>query len=55
VAILDVGAYGFTEAMPLFLSHPTPAEVAVLDGRAELIRPRIEPAAWLEMQRIPDW
>jgi diaminopimelate decarboxylase len=55
VAVLDVGAYGFTEAMPLFLSHPTPAEVAVLDGRAELIRPRIEPRAWLEMQRIPDW
>ena len=33
VAVLDVGAYGFTESMPLFLSHPIPAEVAVRDGR----------------------
>jgi diaminopimelate decarboxylase len=24
VAVLDVGAYGFTEAMPFFLSHPRP-------------------------------
>ena len=24
VAVLDVGAYGFTESMPLFLSHPDP-------------------------------
>jgi diaminopimelate decarboxylase len=50
VAVLDVGAYGFTESMPLFLSHPTPAEVAVRDGRAALIRPRVEPAAWLDRQ-----
>ena len=43
VAVLDVGAYGFTESMPLFLSHPIPAEVAVRDGRAALIRPRQDP------------
>jgi diaminopimelate decarboxylase len=55
VAILDVGAYGFTESMPLFLSHPIPAEVAVHGGRAELIRPRVEPAAWLATQISPDW
>lgn len=55
VAVLDVGAYGFTESMPFFLSHPIPAEVAVRDGRAELIRPRVEPEAWLGQQRIPDW
>ncbi len=35
VAILDVGAYGFTESMPLFLSHPIPAEVAVRGGIAQ--------------------
>ena len=35
VAVLDVGAYGFTESMPLFLSHPIPAEVAVRGGRAD--------------------
>ncbi|MBF8289762.1 MAG: hypothetical protein HW391_730 [Chloroflexi bacterium] len=40
LAILDVGAYGFTESMPLFLSHPSPAEVVVHQGEAALIRPR---------------
>jgi diaminopimelate decarboxylase len=55
VAVLDVGAYGFTESMPLFLSHPIPAEVAVWAGRAELIRPRQEPADWLERQILPAW
>ena len=55
VAILDVGAYGFTESMPLFLSHPIPPEVAVRDGRAELIRPRQDPREWLGRQVIPAW
>jgi diaminopimelate decarboxylase len=55
VAVLDVGAYGFTESMGLFLSHPMPAEVAVWNSRAVLIRPRIEPEAWLVGQVIPDW
>ena len=55
VAVLDVGAYGFTESMPLFLSHPIPAEVAVRDGRAELIRPRQDPEEWLDRQVSPDW
>ncbi len=55
VAILDVGAYGFTESMPLFLSHPIPAEVAVRGGRAELIRPRQDPVEWLDRQVLPDW
>ncbi len=32
LAVLDAGAYGFTESMPLFLSHPMPAEV-VVSGR----------------------
>jgi diaminopimelate decarboxylase len=55
VAILDVGAYGFTESMPLFLSHPIPAEVAIRAGTAVLIRPRVEPASWLADQIDPDW
>ena len=55
VAVLDVGAYGFTESMPLFLSHPIPAEVAVRDGRALLIRPRQEPLEWLDRQIAPVW
>ena len=55
VAILDVGAYGFTESMPLFLSHPIPAEVAIRGGHAALIRPRMEPATWLDAQISPAW
>ena len=55
VAVLDVGAYGFTESMPLFLSHPIPAEVAVRGGRAKLIRPRQDPSEWLDRQVVPAW
>jgi len=55
VAVLDVGAYGYTESMPLFLSHPAPAEVVILNGRAARARKRIEPERWLEDQTIPDW
>jgi diaminopimelate decarboxylase len=55
VAVLDVGAYGFTESMPWFLSHPTPAEVAIRGGAARLIRPRVEPQEMLDRQLDPDW
>ena len=44
IAVLDAGAYGFTESMPFFLSHPTAAEIAVRGGHACLIRPRCRPA-----------
>ncbi len=55
IAVLDVGAYGFTESMPYFLSHPMPAEVLVRDGVAALIRPRLDPASWLDAQLVPTW
>ena len=55
VAVLDVGAYGFTESMPLFLSHPIPAEVALRGGRAAVLRPRVDPDAWLQAQSAPVW
>jgi diaminopimelate decarboxylase len=55
LAVRDTGAYGYTESMPLFLSHPLPAEVAISGGRISLLRPRIEPAMWLETQRLPAW
>ena len=55
VAVLDAGAYGFTESMPLFLSHPMPAEIAIRGGRAMLIRPRVEPSARLDPQLLPAW
>ena len=55
VALLDAGAYGFTESMPMFLSHGSPAEVAVLGGTARLVRPRMTPAEFLDRQISPDW
>ena len=55
VAVLDAGAYGFTESMPFFLSHPSAAEVAVRGGRAKLIRPRVMPVELLDRQLDPDW
>ena len=53
LAVLVAGAYGFTESMPLFLSHPQPAEVVVGRGRAELARPRVDAAALLHGQLTP--
>ena len=55
VAVLDAGAYGFTESMPYFLSHPTAAEVAVLGGHACLIRPHVSPRELLDSQIVPRW
>ena len=54
VAVLDLGAYGFTESMPYFLSHAMPAEVIARAGEAALIRPRLEPIEWLDRQLLPD-
>jgi diaminopimelate decarboxylase len=54
LAVLDVGAYGFTESMPLFLSRATPAELVLRGGHAFVARPPIEPRHFLEQQRMPD-
>jgi diaminopimelate decarboxylase len=53
LAVLDVGAYGATESMPFFLSHPIPPEVVIRDGVAILVRPRIQPETWLAWQSDP--
>ncbi|MHB8890846.1 MAG: hypothetical protein ACYC65_02240, partial [Candidatus Limnocylindrales bacterium] len=50
VAVLDVGAYGATESMPFFLSHPLPPEIALRGGEAWVSRPRVDPDTWLEWQ-----
>ena len=43
LAFENAGAYGYTESMPLFLSHEWPAEVGVRGGRLALLRrpPRV--------------
>jgi len=43
LAVLDAGAYGYSESMPLFLSHPIPAEIVVDGGQLTVSRERIEP------------
>ena len=48
--VLDVGAYGATESMPFFLSHPLPPEVALRGGEAWVARPRVDPDTWLGWQ-----
>ncbi len=48
IAILNAGAYGYTEAMPFFLSHACPAEVVVDQGKAILARRRVEPEEYLD-------
>ncbi len=42
-AVLDAGAYGYSESMPLFLSHPMPAEIVVDRGSVRVSRSRREP------------
>lgn len=50
LAVTDVGAYGYTESMPLFGSHPTPLEVVIQGGVARVIRDRISPAVFIDQQ-----
>ena len=53
LAILCSGAYGYTESMLRFLSHPAPAEVVVRSGEAAVARPRVEPESVLSEQTVP--
>lgn len=41
------GAYGFTESMPFFLCHELPAEVIVINGDVEIIRPALPASSYL--------
>lgn len=52
LAFANAGAYGFTESMPLFLSHEWPAEIGVRRGRAALLRRPPSAAALLGAQRV---
>lgn len=52
LVVADTGAYGFTQSMPLFLSHPLPAEIVLRDGSVRLSRPRISASALLDPGRL---
>ncbi len=49
----NAGAYGYTESMPLFLSHEWPAEIGLCGGRAALLRRPPRVAELLAAQRTP--
>ena len=53
LAFENAGAYGFSESMPLFLSHEWPAELGVRKGRLGLLRRPPSVAALLAAQRAP--
>ncbi len=53
LAFENAGAYGFSESMPLFLSHEWPAEVGVRKGRLERLRRSPSVRSLLGAQRAP--
>jgi len=53
IGVFCSGAYGYTESMPLFLSHDFASEVLVHNGKYDLIRPRIKIRDIVDAQIIP--
>ncbi len=53
LAFENAGAYGYTESMPLFLSHEWPAEVGLRDGRLARLRRPPGVRDLLAAQRVP--
>lgn len=53
IAFENAGAYGYTESMPLFLSHEWAAEVGYRQGRLESLRRPPRVSEILDAQRMP--
>lgn len=53
LAFENAGAYGYTESMPLFLSHEWPAEIGVRKGRLALLRRPPRVAELQALQKTP--
>jgi len=53
LAFENAGAYGYTESMPLFLSHEWPAEAGIRKGRLALLRRPPTTASLLAEQQRP--
>ncbi len=53
VAFSNAGAYGYTESMPLFLSHPWAGEIGVRGERDAALRQPPTPAELLARQTVP--
>ena len=50
VAVLDSGAYGYTEGMQAFLSYDSPPEYCVRNGVARLTRPAVTAQSRVDVQ-----
>ncbi len=50
----QAGAYGFTQSMPLFLSHPGPAELGRRGAAVHVLRAAVDPAGLLRTQAVAD-
>jgi hypothetical protein len=53
LAFENAGAYGYTESMPLFLSHEWPAEAGVRRGRLALLNRPPRAAELQARQKTP--
>ncbi len=54
VAVLQSGAYGYTEGMQSFLSYDQPPEYCVLHGAARLTRPAVLAESRVDVQSVFD-
>ena len=53
VVIQGVGAYGLTQALSLFGSHPIASEFLIFNNKLEIIRDKSQSKDFLLRQRIP--
>ncbi len=52
IGALQAGAYGYNESMPLFLSHPTPREILLDNGKSIVIRNSMDIKDFMSTQEI---
>lgn len=52
VGVLQAGAYGYSESMPLFLSHPLAKEILVDNGESFVIRETMDATDFMLKQRV---
>ncbi|MDA3812079.1 MAG: diaminopimelate decarboxylase [Spirochaetaceae bacterium] len=53
IGVFCSGAYGYTESMPLFLSHDIAPEVLIHNGKYDIIRPKIDIRHIIDLMSIP--
>lgn len=54
IGVFCSGAYGYTESMPLFLSHDGAAEILILNGESHVIRPAVKAKDIVDAMIIPE-